>query len=97
MSDHLNDIEVLTWMERRFGLLTKSIPNFSMDKVDRVKVELVGLLQKYKSELNIRSPLPFIRMWTEENKVNFLFFDKNTGKRILLGEWLEGKDAPYEQ
>lgn len=70
---------------------------FSVDKVENVRSTFVGLLQRYKSELGIKSPIPFIRTWVEEDKVNFLFFDKNSGKRILLGEWLEGNESPYEQ
>lgn len=97
MNEYMNDIELITWMEKRFGTLSKTIPNFTMDKADRVKVELVSLLQKYKSELNIRNPIPYIRSWSEADKVNFLFFDKLSGKRVLLGEWLEGKESPYEQ
>jgi hypothetical protein len=98
MKEYKDDIEVLTRMERKFGPLSKTLAGgYSMSKMDTVKSEFVSILQKYKTELGIRNPIPHIRMWAEEDKVNFLFFDKNTGKRILLGEWLEGKDFPYEQ
>lgn len=98
MKEYSEDIELLTRMERRFGPLSKTFSGgYSMSKIDTIKAEFMNLLQKYKSELEIRSPIPYIRMWTSEDKVNFLFFDKNTGKRILLGEWLEGKEVPYEQ
>jgi hypothetical protein len=98
MNQYKSDIEVLIRMERRFGPLSKTIVGgYAMNKMDSIKTEFVGILQKYKEELAIAMPIPFIRMWAEDDKVHFLFFDKNTGKRILLGEWLEGKELPYEQ
>lgn len=93
----MDDLEILLWMEKRYGPLSKTIPDgYSMDKVDQIEKQLVTLLQKYKEQLKLNSPMPRIRMWTTENKVNFLFFDKETGKRVLLGEWLSGKEGYYE-
>ena len=98
MNQYREDIDLIIRMERYFGPLSRTLKGgFSVDKVNEVKGQFVSLLQKYKQELGIKSPLPNIRIWNEEDKVNFLFFDKNSGKRILLGEWLEGKEIPYEQ
>jgi hypothetical protein len=96
MQEDLNDIERIIWMEKRFGPLSKSIPGgFNMEKVDQIEGQLISLLQRYKTELLILGPIPRIRMWAEEDKVNFLFFDKETGKRILLGQWLSNKNEAY--
>lgn len=93
----MNDIELLIWMEKRFGPLQKTIQGgFSMDKADAMQHELAAMLIKYQKQLNLQDPVPRIRVWTTENKLNFLFFDKSTGKRILLGSWLSGKEAYYE-
>lgn len=97
MSDDRDDIEVLIWMEKRFGPLQKTIPGgFSMDKADQAQHELAQLLARYQKQLNLTAPIPRIRVWTTDDKLNFLFFDKNTGKRILLGSWLSGKETHYE-
>ena len=94
---NMEEIETLTWMEKRFGPLQKTIQGgYNMDKADQIQHELTALLAKYQKQLNIQSPIPRIRVWTTDDKLNFLFFDKNTGKRILLGSWLSGKEAPYE-
>ena len=97
MFEDMDEIEAILYMELRFGPLCKSIPGgWGIDKVDVLDKELVTLLQKYKSEKGIRNPIPRIRSWVSENKLNFLFFDKETGKRILLGEWLSGRERKYE-
>lgn len=99
MFEDMDDVETLIHLEVRFGPLTKTIPGgWSVEKVEKIDDELQALLQKYKQEKNIRGPLPRIRSWVSvnENKVNFLFFDKATGKRILLGQWLSGQAGHYE-
>lgn len=96
MFDDMNDIEILTRMEKNYGPLTRKLSVFTTDAIDRLETELVQILQKYKQQLNVRTPIPRIRMWITDNKVNFLFFDKATGKRVILGEWLENKNGYYE-
>lgn len=93
----MNDVELITWIEKRFGL-TKSVGNNpTNDQIGSVETELVSILNKYKNELNISSPLPRVKMWITNDKVNFMFFDKKSGKRILLGDWLSNKGDYYEQ
>jgi hypothetical protein len=89
MFEDMNDIEI-------YGPLTKKLPVYSTDAIDKLEAELVNMLQKYKSQMSVRSPLPKIRMWIQDNKVNFLFFDKATGRRVILGEWLQNKNGYYE-
>lgn len=90
------DVELLIWMELRFGL-TKSVgSNPSNDQIQSIELELVSILNKYKTQLNIVSQLPRIKMWISNDKVNFMFFDKKSGKRVLLGEWLSNKEEFYE-
>jgi hypothetical protein len=96
MFDDMDEIEILTRMEKNHGPLSKKLAMYSTDAIDKLEVELVALLQKYKSQMNVRSPIPKIRMWIQGNKVNFLFFDKSTGKRVILGEWLTNKNGYYE-
>ena len=97
MFEDLDEIELLLQMEKRFGPLCKTIPGgWHIDKVEAIDKELVSMLQKYRQQLCLQSPVPRIRSWVTENKVNFLFFDKETGKRILLADWLAGKDGTYE-
>lgn len=97
MMEDMNDIEKILWIEKRFGI-TKTIgENPSNDKVEQTENELFGLLSKYREELNISIPLPRVRMWLTNDKLNFLFFDKKSGKRILLGDWLANKEIPYER
>lgn len=96
MFEDMSDIEILTRMEKNYGPLTKKLPVFTTDAIDKLEVELLQLLQKYKAQMNVRSPIPRIRMWIQDNTVNFLFFDKATGKRVILGEWLENKNGYYE-
>lgn len=96
MFEDMNDLEILTRMEKNYGPLTKKLSVFTTDTIDKLEVELVQMLQKYKAQFNVRSPLPRIRMWIQDNKVNFLFFDKATGKRVILGEWLQNVNGYYE-
>lgn len=98
MFEDMSELEALLYMEKRFGPLSKSIPGeWSIDKVEAIDRELVALLNKFRADHQIASPLPRIRSWVEDNKkVNFLFFSKDTGKRILLADWLMGKEGPYE-
>lgn len=95
--DAADVIEVLIWMEKRFGPLQKTIQGgYNMDKADKAQHELASLLAKYQKQLGLHTPLPRIRVWATDDKLNFLFFDKNTGRRILLGAWLSGKETHYE-
>ena len=98
MKMYAEDIQTIVRMERYFGPLHKTLPpGFALNQADTVRAQVVELLHKYKTELNIKHPMPNVHTWLEEDRVNFLFFDKYSGKRILLGEWLEGKEQPYEQ
>ncbi len=98
LREDLTDFEYIIWMEKRFGPLQKTIPkNVPIDKVSLLEQELISILVKYKGDLNIRAPIPKVRMWTSvDNKVNFLFFDKRSGKRVLLGKWLANEEEYYE-
>lgn len=96
MFEDMNDLEILTRMEKNYGPLTKKLAVFSTDAIDKLEGELMQLLHKYKAQMGVRAPIPRIRMWIQDNTVNFLFFDKATGKRVILGEWLENKNGYYE-
>lgn len=97
MFEDMSELEILTRMEKNYGPLSKKLKGeYTSDLIDKLEVELVSLLQKYRSENSLKSPIPRIRMWIQENKVHFLFFDKATGKRVILGEWLSGKEGYYE-
>lgn len=96
MYDDSDEIDALTRIEKNYGPLTKKLDKFSVDAIDKIEKELLEILQKYKSELRINKPLPKIRMWLQDNKVNFLFFDKTSGRRIILGEWLKNGQGYYE-
>jgi hypothetical protein len=91
------EIEKILWIEKRFGI-TKTIgDNPSNDKVEQTENELLGLLSKYREQLRITIPIPKIRTWLTDDKLNFMFFDRKSGKRILLGTWLSNKETPYER
>lgn len=97
MMEDMNDIEKILWIEKRFGI-TKTIgENPSNDKVEATENELISILSRYREELNITNPLPRVRMWLTNDKLNFLFFDRKSGKRILLGDWLANKEIHYER
>lgn len=95
--DNMTELEFLEWAEARHGPLQKTIRGgFSMGKVDSIQSELTAILNKYKSVLNIKTPVPRMRVWATEDKLNFIFLDRITGRRILLANWLSGKDSYYE-
>ena len=97
MFEDMDEFEILVWMEKRFGPLQKTIKGgFNMDKADAIQSELSALLHRYQKQLAIKEPIPRIRVWTTDDKLNFLFFDKATGKRVLLGLWLSGKESYHE-
>jgi hypothetical protein len=98
MMDDMNDIEKLLWIEKRFGI-TKTLEEKhpSNDKVEALEQELNSILSRYREEYKITMPMPRIRMWLTDNKMNFLFFDRKSGKRILLGNWLSNKEDFYER
>lgn len=97
MYEDMNDIEKLVWIEKRFGITKTIKENLSNDKVESTENELLSILNKYREELKISNPIPRVRMWITNNKLNFMFFSKKSGKRILLGDWLSDKDIPYER
>jgi hypothetical protein len=99
MIEDMDEIEILIWMEKRFGPLQKTlVGGYSMDKADAAQSELFSLLHRHHKQLNLQNPMPKIRAWrAHDDKLNFLFFDKYTGKRILLGDWLTGKETFDEQ
>jgi hypothetical protein len=97
MLEDMDDIEKLTWIELRHGL-TKSIgTNPSNDKVEEVEKELLSILNKHREEKKIVSPIPRVRMWITNDRVNFMFYDRKNGKRVILGEWLSNKEPQYER
>jgi hypothetical protein len=96
MFDDMNDMEILTRMEKHYGPLSKKLTVYTTDAIDKLEGELVTLLQQYRQKMSVKTPIPRIRMWIEENSVKFLFFDRSTGRRVILGEWLEGKHGYYE-
>ena len=97
MYEDMTDVEILLYIEKRFGCLSKSVQATNGNiKIENITNELQELLNKYRKELHLINPVPRIRSWVQEDKVNFLFFDKITGKRILLGEWLSGTKVRYD-
>lgn len=96
MNEDMNDAELLVWMEKRFGITKHVGANPSNDKLQAVETQLTELLSRCREHYKLSMPIPRIRMWLTDNKLNFMFFDKKTGKRILLGHWIEGKEAYYE-
>lgn len=97
MKNYTYDIEKLIWIEKRFGI-TKTIGEApSTEKMEVIENELLALLSKYREQLKITHPLPKVRMWATHDKLNFLFYSRNTGKRIFLGDWLSNKEIPHEQ
>ena len=97
MNEDMNDIEKLLWIEKRFGITKTVGDNPSNDKVEQTENELMGILSKYREQLRISNPLPRVRMWLTNDKLNFLFYDRKTGKRVLLGDWLANKETEYER
>jgi len=95
--EDMSDIEKILWMEKRFGIMKTIGDHPSSDKVESIESELVGLLSKYREELKITMPLPRIRTWLAADKMNFMFYDRKSGKRILLGNWLANKEEYYER
>lgn len=96
MIEHKYDIEKLIWIEKRFGITKTLKDSNSNEKMETIENELSALLSKYREQLKISQPVPKVRMWATNDKLNFLFFSRSSGKRILLGDWLANKDTPYE-
>lgn len=97
MQEDMSDIEKIRWIELRFGI-TKTIgSNPSNDKVESVESELTSILSKYREQLRITYPLPRIRIWLTNDKLNFMFFDRKSSKRVLLADWLSNKETTYER
>lgn len=92
----MSDIEKILWIEMRHGI-TKTISDTSNESVEATENELVNILTKYREQLNITMPVPRIRMWLTNDKLNFMFFERKSGKRILLGSWLANEEKPYER
>lgn len=97
MYEDMDDIEKLLWTELRFGITKTLGENPSNEIVEKTENELLSLLSKYREELKITIPMPRIKMWLSHNKLNFMFFDRKNGKRILLGNWLANKETYYER
>lgn len=87
-SKDLADIERLTWMEIRFGITKTVGTNPSSDKIEAIEDELFTILSKYREKLKIANPVPKIKMWLTNDKLNFMFYDRKTGDRVILGDWL---------
>lgn len=97
MFEDMSDLEILIRMEKNYGPLTKRLPAvYTTDAIDKMESELMSMLQRYKNERSISTPVPRVRMWIQNNVVNFLFFDRATGKRVILGEWLANEEGFYE-
>lgn len=93
MFDDMGELEILVRMERYYGPLSKRLPAvYTTDAMEKIQEELLRLINKYKTQLRIQDNIPRIRIWIEQNAVRFMFFDRHTGKRVLLGEWL-GKSS----
>jgi hypothetical protein len=97
MFEDMNELEVLTRMETHYGPLRKKLSAYTTDVIDKLETELIQLLQRYKKDWSVNSQVPRVRMWIEENTVKFLFFDRSTGRRVILGHWLQNKCGYYEQ
>lgn len=92
MNEDMNDIEKLLWIELRHGM-TKTVSSAmpSNEEIEKAETQLVEMLTKHRESLKIASPLPKIRTWVTQNKINFMFFDRKTNRRVLLGEWLSNR------
>lgn len=97
MYDDMNDIEKILWIEKRFGITKTVGDNLSNEKAEEIEKQLTNLLARYREELRITTPLPRVRMWLNNNKMNFMFFDRKSGRRILLGNWLANKEEYYDR
>mgnify|MGYP001558577695 CR=1 FL=1 len=94
--EDINEIDALIAIEENFGL-SKFIGDYpSNELVDNVENQLVVMLSKYKNMLKIDNPVPKIIVNIRGKHLRFTFFDKNTGKRVLLGQWLENKGRYYD-
>lgn len=92
----MSDVEYILWIEKRFGPLTKTVGNNpSNEDIKNVEIQITDLLYKYKNELKISIPIPKVRMWLKGDKINFLFFEKYSDRRILLGDWLSNRLTYY--
>lgn len=92
MNDDMTDIEKILWIELRFGITKTVESNPTNDRVEAIENELLSLLSKYREELKINTQIPKVRMWITNNKLNFMFFDRKSGKRVLLGQWLSNQE-----
>lgn len=97
MKVDMEDIEQLVYTEKRYNLTKTLGNNISGDRLQTIEHELLGILNKYKEELKISIPMPKVKTWVDEGKMNFIFLDRKTGRRILLGEWLANKEVYYER
>lgn len=92
----MSDVEKLLWTEKRYGLTKKIKGNPSNDKIYAAEAELMSMLHHYHQELNIPIPIPKLRMWFSNNRLNFHFTNKRNDKRILLGDWLLGREITFD-
>jgi len=96
MFEEMGELEILIRMERYYGPLSKRLPDvYTTDAIEKIQAELVTIIQRYKSSLKIQDNIPRMRVWIEANSVKFLFFDRHTGKRLYLGEWLSKASKEY--
>lgn len=96
MNEDMSDSELLVWMELRFGITKTVGPNPTNDRISAVESELMDILTRCRETKKLQSPVPRVRMWVHHDKLHFMFFDRKTGKRILLGNWIDGRDEYYE-
>lgn len=97
MMEDMNEIDRLIWIELRHGLTKRVGINPSNDKIEEIEKQLMSILNKNKEEMKITNPVPRVRMWLTNDQVNFMFFDRKNGKRVILGEWLSNKGTTYER
>lgn len=94
--EYMSEAQVVEWSEKRFGFVKTVKPNPSNDELQSIESQLNNLLHKARQRYGITAPVPRVRMWLTNDKLNFIFFDKLSGKRILLGKWLQNEEAYYE-
>lgn len=97
MFEDMSESEALICIELRIGLSKTFRGKWDPNKIEEIEKQFNFLLHKYKHDFGIKSSFPRIRTWTTDNTVNFMLFDKQTGRRVLLGDWLISKDYSHEQ
>lgn len=95
--EDMSEAEALVYIELKIGLSKTFSGKWDVNKVDEIEKSFQALLHQYKRELSLKVPIPRVRSWVTENKVNFILFDRTTGNRILLGDWMRERNTVHEQ